>query len=86
VSRRNGTPVDLMTHLLEHFTEESVLGFQQAIGKKAMTEAAEGLAYTAEYMSSRDAYYDGFVAATQQVDPTDVYYSGPYPSEIVTFE
>jgi hypothetical protein len=85
MSKRNGLPVDLMAHLLEHFTEESVLGFQQAVTEKGMAEAARGLSYEAEYMASRDEFYEGYVAATQKVDPEDVYYAGPYPSEIVTF-
>jgi len=86
VSRFEAAPVDIMAHLMSVFTPESVLGFQQAIGKKAMMEAARGLTYTADYMSTQDEYYEGYVAATQAIDPADVYCTESYPGEIVTFE
>ena len=86
MNRKNGLPADVMAHLLEHFTEESVLGFQQAVAEKGMAEAARSLSYEAEYMASKEEFYEGYVAATQKVDPEDVYYAGPYPSKIITFK
>lgn len=78
----SATPAEIGTFLAVHFTEESILAYQQEVGRAACRDATENLHYTAENMAVRDDYHDGYLGATQEIDPDDVYYAGPFPDRL----
>jgi hypothetical protein len=82
---KQASPAEIMADLLGRYDLESLLRFQQEVGRAACEEISKGLHYRAEYMSNRDDFYEGFTAATQQMDPLDVYFDGPAPSAVLDF-
>lgn len=65
-----------------HFTEESILDYQRKLVEVTLGEVVKELHYAMEYRP-QDEYYEGFTAATERIDPADVYWSGPYPNEAI---
>jgi hypothetical protein len=83
---KKASPAEIMADLFGRYDLASLLEFQQAIGRAACEEISKGMNYTAEYLPNRDDFYEGFTAATQRVDPTNVYFDGPVPSAVLDFK
>ena len=79
------SPEEISSFLRAAFTKESLLEYQQKVVEAACVEAVRELYYDMEYRP-RDEYYDGFKAATERMDPQDVFWSGPFPADVVTFD
>jgi hypothetical protein len=79
------SPGEISAFLGAAFTKESLLEYQQKVVEAACVEAVRELGYAMEYRP-QDEYYDGFTAATERMDPQDVFWSGPFPADVVTFD
>ena len=88
-SRFHATPAEIDRFLREHFAEDTLLRYQQAIGNAAVRDAAvdaralqpqvaEGITLRASFIA---AWQQGTSDVADHIDPAQG--GGPYPSELI---
>lgn len=88
-SRFYATPAEVDAFLREHFAEDTLLRYQQAIGNAAVHEATEELRSMANYTypspnTFDEKYAEGVQWATDEIDPAND--GGHWPSTLINLD
>jgi hypothetical protein len=87
-SRFHATPAEIDAFLRQHFAEDVLLRYQQALGWRVVSEAAADQRMQANWQSVNGTQLPDFVQhiwneAADHIDPLRA--GGPFPSKMITF-
>lgn len=80
---KKASPEEIIEDLMDRYSLASLLGFQQKIGQAVCAEVVRELRYKHDHFRKGDDFADGFAAAIDYLDPEEVAWEGPLPSNIV---
>jgi hypothetical protein len=80
-SRLYATPDQVHAFLLEHFCEDVLLRYQQAVGRAAVVEAVDDITANSDTIMASHTFCQGMKCAADHVDPR--LGAGHWPSSLV---
>lgn len=83
LSRFYATPADVDLFLREHLAEDTLLRYQQAIGGRAVSEAAKDIRMESHSPLAGGKFQEGMRFAADHVDPLKG--GGHWPAQLITF-